>query len=213
MKNWLSLILSLNVLALLVPMQAYASNHCEPNQVYDYKSIECCIGEDLSVETCTNAIDQLPYSFLDAIRSVKNGFLNNQFDNSGPNCFWAALAFHDLQILGDFRTVYEREFVPVMREKFIEIGQENLALGDIVVLSNDHPFDPDPGMNAELIYAEIPFHAGIYLGGGLLLQKENYRDEVFSLNTLENSSSAYADEAADQFRLDTEIKFYQNASD
>jgi len=188
---------------------AKASNHCEIDHVFLFRGISCCLGPRLSKQTCVEKVEGLPPRFLEMIQTVRDGFAEHGYHGSGPNCFWSALGFHLSQYLEEPRTVYEREFVPELRNSFTLIEADKLDYGDLLSFTQSHPFDPDPTMGAELIFVEIPFHSAIYLGGGLVIQKENFEDEVFSLNTLDNSFSAYAEAAFRQLRLETNLKVYR----
>ena len=169
---------------------ASASNSCQPENVYTYKSIECCLGDELSKDLCHKKIDQLDPNLVTEISIVKSDILAGVYPYKNvPNCFWLALAFQLPDVLNKSEAIAPGDF-----SKKIEAGivaSQALTWGDLVLFSGEVIFEHD--FFHEQVSYDVLYHAGVYVGDNLILQKENIVDSVFSLVPLDQVYKSYGE--------------------
>lgn len=193
----------------LFSFSVLASNTCQKENTYLYKNVECCLSDQLSKSQCHETIDHLEEDLLNQIGLVREGILNNNFKRgSFPNCFWLTMSYYDENILRDPREYENKEIAHFLRTNFNLIDEDFIQKGDIIFFEGVIWYYSNPAMG-EYTKSYTPFHAGIAMGNGLMLQKENNTDEVFSLTTIEAAFQGYKTSYRQQYFEDLFLKVYK----
>jgi hypothetical protein len=122
----------------------------------------------------------------------------------GPNCYWFALGFHFPEVLSQPKYFSSNEFQRELAENFFlgrrveaegDFLDSDLQRGDLLVLEHHfmiRDFD-SAGSRHDFPLSSI-VHAAVYLGEGMVIQKENRLDRTFSIDTVEAMYSFYSTE-------------------
>ncbi len=192
-KQALFLIFSFQCLAI-----ADESFVCPENNI-TYRGVTCCLNS-VSKSTCQNIVDQLPLKILEAVTLVQRKYSQGEYAYGHvPNCFWSAA-----QVAG---LIPEREQVPapvqvweitdwLKKSSMLELQAGALwQQGSLLLLEAHGEVREDIVENHIPKKKWFPFvsleHAAVYLGSGLLFQKENMGSAVFSIDSVENTLKAY----------------------
>lgn len=118
------------------------------------------------------------------------------------------MSYYDENILRDPREYENKEIAHFLRTNFNLIDEDFIQKGDIIFFEGVIWYYSNPAMG-EYTKSYTPFHAGIAMGNGLMLQKENNTDEVFSLTTIEAAFQGYKTSYRQQYFEDLFLKVYK----
>lgn len=174
-----------------------------PQDFTQYEGVTCC---GLSSSQCRSLVEgEIPSSVIDGIHLFRRLFDQGYFfSGTTPNCHWNSLSFGRQHI----QTFYEVD--PYELTSYLKRSHELLPAdaplrkGDIVYFR----FYPEEGMLIKARYSASLFftssvstknlaasgffdHSAVYLGGGLIFQKENAQNRVFSIVDLERAHRSY----------------------
>lgn len=132
--------------------------------------------------------------FQKNIKIVQSNYLSKNYEYGRvPNCFWNALEFSGISTGDVPRPVSSFQFVDFLAESHQKALDP--AFGDILAFVGVGEIRDHKMINNTPRRVWSPFesteHAAVYLGGGLIFQKENIGSSVFSIDTLENSQGMY----------------------
>lgn len=171
-------------------ISTYAINSCPKANTYHYKGVECCIKNNLTKNKCRKTVENLSPHMRRSVMHVRRDFLLGKFEKARvPNCFWTSFAYTAPDLFGAPRTVYERELFEPLRMYYEEVNEPHQ--GDLILYSGEKTFYHDIASNGGSTVVKIPFHSAVYLGDGLVFQKENSSDEIFSVVELKDSFAGY----------------------
>lgn len=184
----------------------FTSNTCAPDDIYHHRGIDCCLDSEFTEQSCEDVIESLPQSIIETFKQVRQDIAIGLYqENHYPNCFWASLAFFDENVLNNSRLYATHEIFSILREYFLETAAP--STGDLILFSNSQTMIVDPTMNVYTT-TSVPFHSAIYLGDDLVLQKENYTDEVFSIVRFEDAYAGYTNASLRQFGVELNVTYH-----
>lgn len=169
-----------------------------PERNIIYNGVTCCL-EAVSEEVCKELVDQLPPVALEAVATVQNQYQKDMYAfGRVPNCFWGAAVTTGLLPLEDMPMALQPyDLIDLIAAGFIKevpMG-EGWTAGDLLL------FEAHGGVREDVVENNIPKrvwipyssleHAAVYLGSGLLFQKENIGSAVFSIDSVENTQKVY----------------------
>lgn len=165
--------------------------------------VSCC-NSALTLNECRDTVEELPLKVQSYVTELQKKFYQNEFPwgNSTPNCYWNAYYFSTKENAPiEFKPLNEFVFFDFIKTHRQEITSDhfnnpsNLKYGDVIVFSADGFIREDIVENFVPKRVWIPYstteHAAVYIGQGLVFQKENISSEVFSIDTLEHAHFVY----------------------
>lgn len=185
---------------LLIQFNAQAGSFLEnksvvcPDNNIVYKGVTCCL-ESISEEACKSKVDSLPPRVTEAIQSVLNLFDSGAYPYGRvPNCFWFAAMYKNLISYQPHKPIGDIELKEQLKlQGFSPTAQykkDDLIIFEAQGLLREVK-ETESGPKRTWTHTEFTGHANIYIGNGLILQKEDIGTNVFSLSSLEQSIEAY----------------------
>lgn len=160
--------------------------------------LSCCESTTKEASCEAVAARRMRADDLAAIEDLHRRIVKDEFGFRTPNCLWAALRFSGYKGRLWFGSMSSKEFVEKLDEEYERLGPDDPpAPGDIVVFAEEGEertprFGPDGQLaRVDWIPAINPFHAAVYLGDGLVFQKDDMSSAAFSVSTLEESRKYY----------------------
>ncbi len=168
---------------------------CPQNNLV-YKGVTCCL-DSISENICKEKIDRLlSESDLAAVQVVRSNYDLGVYEYGGvPNCFWNVLRVSDYIRENEFKVYESSQFEQIIKTKgkFLENLTEagDLNLDDILVFKMSGQIRVvDEGRPMWFPFEQVS-HAAIYLGEGMIFQKEDVGSKAFSIDSIEHSLSVY----------------------
>lgn len=176
-------------LSMATPAPLATSNLCTLKKTYIHRGLHCCLSENFDRRQCEEKVKQLPNDFIHQLQKETVKIKANKYPRGATsNCFWTSLSFFKSAVRKSPQTWYEGEFKKELLKT--HVAASTPLVGDIIVFNGQHTSYPDVLMG-EPVHTEVPFHSAIYLGDGIVLQKENSTNEIFSLSELKASFAGY----------------------
>lgn len=167
------------------------SLRCAAGKQVTYEGISCCT-ERISAEKCKGLVEGLDRSVRERVASVQKDMVDNKYKyGQAPNCFWNAMAYHSKDIASKAEPIDHPELAELVKKNFTRTATPRA--GDVLVFEaavTEHVYKDEYEPRYPFSY-EIPLHAAVYLGEGILFQKENITSDAFSIDTVEHARAVY----------------------
>lgn len=155
-------------------------------------TVTCCLNDE---KRCAESLQQLPDFLFTGIQQVRELYDQDQFElGRVPNCHWLTTSYLKNQ-LEEWTPVSELFLWGTLRgPQWVEVSPEQMESGDVVIFLFEgkmrvEPMTPGGKWGWKPTYQLE--HSALALGPDLLIQKENYGTQVFSVATLKQSQKAY----------------------
>ncbi len=183
------------------PPAAAADRHASavcPQARPSRDGVSCCASTTRNSSCEAVAARRLRPDHLAVIKDLHERIRKDEFGFRTPNCLWASLRFSDYGGRLWFGSMSSKDFMEKLAEEYARLGPEDSpAPGDLVVFAEEGElrtprFGPDGSLaNVDWLPAVNPFHSAIYLGDGLVFQKDDMSSAAFSVSTLAESRKYY----------------------
>lgn len=188
-----------------------------PENNFKYKGVTCCL-DFVDRNTCQNLVDALPLHVQESVKEVQKNYLEGAYNFGGvPNCFWGAA--HYAQILEQEEHAFLNPFdlFDALESTMVPTGEMKVGSPLLFYATGKTREEIVENFIPKKIW--VPFssleHAAVYLGEGLVFQKENQGTDIFSIDSLEHTKAVYEKAFPKgpknkDVRFEVEAWFYKN---
>lgn len=182
----------------LKPYERNESFICDPAVLAGPRDIVCC--DTLMGKTCDETIDALltteQKTFLGDLTETILSFPEHK--TAMPSCFATSMVLSGMPVADPFQYSGDTELVANLEKYYQEVSDmTDLQKGDVLVFDEQgeyfNMYDNELGhKNWKWEYGTLLAHAMVYLGEGLVVQKENAATAVSSVSTLDRAFERYS---------------------
>lgn len=168
---------------------------CPEQTLNGTNNIICC--DQLQGKSCQQTLDTLlTQKQQNTLTSLTEVILNQDINKSIPSCFGTSLALLDVHP-ADYKVYLPYDsFFAVVNEQFIEVSGEP-QIGDLILLDEQgifnvmHEHENTYGKYYVKTFKTYMAHAAVYIGHGLIAQKENAETAVATVSRLDRAVERY----------------------
>lgn len=180
--------------------QRHESYLCPPQVVQGSRSVVCC--DTLEGKSCDETITSLltpkQIQFLGDL--TEHILALPEYKKAMPSCFSTSMALSDIPVKDAFLYAGDSDLVAGLAAYYEELQDpQQMQPGDVVVFDEQGMYlrmdDDELGRKTytKMAFPRMFAHAMVYLGQGLVVQKENAATAVSSVTTLARSLQVYGD--------------------